>query len=305
MRILLFGANGQVGHELRRALTPLGNLVCATRSGLLGDGAPCEVADFDHPATLPALVDRIAPDVVVNAAAYTAVDKAEAERDAAFRANAEAPHALARACAERDALLVHYSTDYVFDGSGTRPYREDDPTSPLGIYGASKLAGEQAVQGSGARHLIFRTAWVYATHGRNFMLTMLRLAKERDELRVVADQIGTPTPAALIADTTAAILAQPFRGSGLWHLTASGQTSWHGFASAIVAEAEARSLIARLPTVVPIDTRDYPTPARRPAYSCLDPGALTADFDMRLPTWQAGLSAVLDGIAPPRATGTA
>ena len=293
MKVLLLGANGQVGHELRRALGPLGGVVCATRGGVLADGTRCEAADFDDPASLPALVARIAPDVVVNAAAYTAVDRAETERDAAFRANAEAPGELARACAERDALLVHYSTDYVFDGSGTRPYREDDPTAPLGVYGASKLAGEQAVQGSGARHAILRTAWVYAAHGKNFMLTMLRLAKERDELRVVADQVGTPTSAALIADTTASLLSQPFRDSGLWHLTARGHTSWHGFATAIMDEASARGLLDRAPRVVPIATAEYPTPARRPAYSCLDTTRLSQDFVIDLPDWRDGLAAIL------------
>ncbi|MCA0395507.1 MAG: dTDP-4-dehydrorhamnose reductase [Proteobacteria bacterium] len=293
MKFLLLGANGQVGHELRRSLAGIGELVCTTRSGALGDGHACEVADFDQPQSLPALVDRIAPDVVVNAAAYTAVDGAEMERDAAFRANAEAPGELARACAQRNALLVHYSTDYVFDGTGTRPYREDDPTAPLGVYGASKLAGELAIRDSGARHMIFRTAWVYATHGRNFMLTMLRLAKERDELRVVADQVGTPTPAALIADVTAQVLAQPFRKSGTWHLTATGQTSWHGFAEAIVARACALGRIERLPAVRPISTDDYPTPARRPAYSCLDTSRLQADFGVALPGWPAALEDTL------------
>lgn len=293
MKLLLLGANGQVGHELRRALAPLGEVVCTTRSGALADGRPCEVADLDRPETLAALVARIAPDVVVNAAAYTAVDAAETDRDAAFRANAEAPAALAAACAQSGALLVHYSTDYVFDGNATRPYREDDPTAPMGVYGASKLAGEEAVRASGARHLVFRTAWVYASHGRNFMRTMLRLAAEREELRVVADQVGTPTPAALIADVTAQVLARPFAGSGLWHLAATGGTSWHGFASAIVALAHARGLIARAPRVVPIATADYPTPARRPAWSRLDCGRLERDFGIALPGWQEALDAVL------------
>ncbi len=293
MKFLLLGANGQVGHELRRSLAGIGELVCTTRSGALGDGHACEVADFDQPHSLPALVDRIAPDVVVNAAAYTAVDRAEMERDAAFRANAEAPGELARACAQRNALLVHYSTDYVFDGTGTRPYREDDPTAPLGIYGASKLAGELAIRDSGARHMIFRTAWVYATHGRNFMLTMLRLAKERDELRVVADQVGTPTSAALIANVTADVLSQPIKGSGLWHLTARGKTSWHGFASAIMKQAQVAGLIGRVPRVVPIDTWEYPTPARRPAYSCLDTACLSRDFGVTLPDWKEGVADVL------------
>lgn len=294
MRILLFGANGQVGHELRRSLEPLGEVVATTRSGVLDNGMQCEVADFDVPDALPALIERIAPDVVVNAAAYTAVDRAESDREAAFRANAEAPQRIAEACAARDALLVHYSTDYVFDGSGTRPYREDDATAPLGVYGESKLAGEHAVTASGARHLIFRTAWVYAAHGKNFMRTMLRLAAERDELRVVADQIGTPTPAALIADVTAMALARPFARSGLWHLTATGETTWHGFTEAIVAAAHARGLIAAAPRVVPIATADYPTPAKRPGYSRLDTTRIESDLAPDLPEWDEGLSRTLD-----------
>lgn len=294
MRILLFGANGQVGHELRRSLESLGEIVATTRSGVLDDGARCEIADFDAPDALPTLIDRIAPDVVVNAAAYTAVDRAESDRDAAFRANAEAPQRIAEACAARDALLVHYSTDYVFDGTGNRPYREDDPTCSLGVYGESKLAGELAIRASGARHMIFRTAWVYASHGKNFMRTMLRLAAERDELRVVADQVGTPTPAALIADVTAAVLARPYDRSGVWHLTASGETTWHGFAEAIVAAAHARGQIARLPRVVPIATADYPTPAKRPAYSRLDISRIEADFAIILPDWRTGLDMILD-----------
>ena len=292
MRMLLLGANGQVGHELRRALAPLGEVVCTARGGRLEGGA-CEVADFDKPDTLAGLVYRIAPDVVVNAAAYTAVDRAESERDAAFRANAQAPAALAAACAQRDVLLVHYSTDYVFDGTGTRPYREDDPVAPLGVYGESKLAGERAILASGARHMIFRTAWVYADRGSNFMLTMLRLARERDELRVVADQFGTPTPAALIADTTAAILDRPFTASGLWHLTAGDGTSWHGFAEAIVERAHALGRIERQPRILPIATADYPTPARRPAYSRLDCSRLERDWGISLPGWQTALAAVL------------
>jgi dTDP-4-dehydrorhamnose reductase len=263
---------------------------------MLEDGTACERADFDAPDALPALVARIAPDVVVNAAAHTAVDRAENEAEVAFRANARAPQALAAACAEHDALLLHYSTDYVFDGRGTRPYREDDATAPLGVYGASKRAGEQAVRDSGARHLIFRTAWVYAAHGSNFLRTMLRLAGERDELRVVADQVGAPTPAALIADVTARVLAQAPSRSGTWHLTATGATSWHGFAEAIVAGAHARGLLARMPRVLPIATADYPTPAARPAYSVLDCSALQRDFGVELPDWRTGLATVLDAL---------
>ncbi len=294
MRILLLGANGQVGHELRRSLAPLGEVVCTTRNGTLSDGSPCEAVDFDAPDSLPALVERIGPDIVVNAAAYTAVDKAESEPEAAFRANARAPGEIARACAHRDALLVHYSTDYVFDGTETRPYREDDPVAPLGVYGESKLAGEQAIRNSGTRHLIFRTAWVYADHGKNFLLTMLRLARERDALRVVADQVGTPTPALLIADVTAEALKRPFNGSGLWHLTASGQTSWHGFAQAIVDKAFVDGLIPKKPDVHPIATEDYPTPARRPAYSCLDNRRLEQDFRIGLPDWQNAMERVFE-----------
>ena len=296
MKLLLFGANGQVGHELRRSLPALGEVIVTTRSGQCEDGTRCEVADFDMPDALPALIARIAPDIVVNAAAYTAVDRAESDRNAAFRANAEAPQRIAEACAAQDALLVHYSTDYVFDGTGTRPYREDDATSPLGVYGESKLAGEDAIRASGVRHMIFRTAWVYASHGKNFMRTMLRLAAERDELRVVADQVGTPTPAALIADVTASLLARPFQRSGVWHLTAAGQTTWHGFADAIVAAAHARGSIARAPRVVPIATSDYPTPAKRPAYSCLDISRIQSDFDTQLPNWHEGLSGVLRSV---------
>ena len=297
MRILLLGANGQVGTELRRSLAPHGEVVATTRSGSLADGARCEVADFDVPHALPALIERIAPDLVVNAAAWTAVDRAESEPAPAFRANAEAPAALASACARRGAALVHYSTDYVFDGRAARPYRVDDATAPLGVYGASKLAGEEAIRASGVRHMIFRTAWVYAAHGGNFLRTMLRLAAERDELRVVADQIGTPTPAGLIADVTAQVLRAAPARSGTWHLTASGQTSWHGFAAAIVQGAHARGLLARVPRVVPIATADYPTPAARPAWSVLDTSRLQRDFGIRLPAWQDALGGVLDRMA--------
>ena len=297
MKILLLGGNGQVGSELCRSLAPLGEVVATTRSGMLEDGARCEQADFDAPGSLPGLIERIAPDIVVNAAAHTAVDRAESEPDVAFRANAQAPQAIAEACARGGIRLVHYSTDYVFDGRATRPYREDDPTAPASVYGASKLAGEEAIRASGASHLILRTAWVYAAHGRNFLRTMLRLADERDELRVVADQSGTPTSAALIAGVTAQVLAQPVVRSGTWHLTATGATSWHGFAEAIMQGARARGLIARMPRVSPIATADYPTPAARPAYSVLDCSALQRDFGIALPTWQDGLSRTLDELA--------
>ena len=293
MTVLLFGGNGQVGHELRRSLRALGDVVVTTRSGQLPEGARCEVADFDRPDSLAALVERVAPAIVVNAAAYTAVDKAEDDVDAAFRTNAEAPGVLARACALRDIPFVHYSTDYVFDGQGSRPYREDDPTAPLGVYGASKLAGEDAIRAAGGRHLILRTAWVYGQHGHNFMKTMLRLGAERDELRVVADQVGTPTPAALIADVTTELLGLRDAPSGTFHLTPRGETSWHGFAEAILEEALARGLIPRAPKVIPIATSDYPTRARRPGYSRLDIGRLEQVLGRALPEWRTGLRQVL------------
>lgn len=296
-RILLLGADGQLGTELRRSLAAQGELVAATLSGTL-DGVACETADFSLPDTLPALLGRVAPDIVVNAAAYTAVDRAEQEVELVFRINAEAPDVLAAACASRGAMFVHYSTDYVFDGQGTRPYREDDTTSPLGVYGASKLAGEIAVLSSGARHMVFRTAWVYAAHSHNFLRTMLRAGAQRDTLRVVADQVGTPTPAALLADVTAeALRVDAAAPSGLWHLTPTGQASWHGFAEAIFDGAVARGLIARAPKVEAITTADYPTPAARPAYSVLDCGALQRDFGIVLPDWREGLSATLDELA--------
>lgn len=289
MKILLLGGNGQVGRELRRSLLALGNVVVATRDG---EGADA-VAELDQPQSLAALISTTAPDIVVNAAAYTAVDKAETDVDAAFRVNAEAPAAIAAACKAAGALLVHYSTDYVFDGQGTRPYLEDDATAPLGVYGASKLAGEQAIRESGARHAILRTAWVYASHGKNFLLTMLRLAGDRDELRVVADQFGAPTSAAWIADATTAVLRHGIAESGTWHLTSRGETTWHEFATAIMDEAHEIGLLQRKPLVVPITTAEYPTPAHRPAYSVLDTRRLQQDFGIVPPDWRDGLTRTL------------
>ncbi|KFL36620.1 dTDP-4-dehydrorhamnose reductase [Arenimonas donghaensis] len=297
MRLLLLGANGQVGHELREALAPLGDVVCATRSGQLPDGGRAEAADLAEPGRLPALVERVAPDLVVNAAAYTAVDRAESERELAFRVNAEAPGVLARACAAAGIGLVHFSTDYVFDGSQSRPWREDDPTGPLGVYGESKLAGEQAIRDSGAAHKIFRLCWVYGPRGHNFLLTMLRLAKEREHLRVVDDQRGTPTSARRIAKGVAGALRVMPGSSGTWHLAAEGECSWHGFASEIFSRAVARGLLAKAPTVEPITTAGFPTPARRPAYSRLDTTAFTRDTGLHLGDWREGLDEALDALA--------
>lgn len=298
MTVLVFGGNGQVGQELLRALAPLGRVVATTRSGKLADGSDCEIADFDAPQSLPALLGRLQPSVVINAAAYTAVDKAEQEPEAAFRANAQAPAVIAQWCAAHGVPMVHYSTDYVFNGQSTAPYVEDEAAAPLGVYGRSKRDGEIAVRDAGGRHLIFRTAWVYASHGGNFLRTMLRVGAERDELRVVADQVGTPTPAALIADVTAQVLQHPGQLSGTWHLTASGQTSWHGFAEAIFAEAVAAGVLAKAPVVQAIASAEYPTPAKRPAWSVLDNRKLQQDFGIILPTWQEGLHRVMAEIAP-------
>ena len=297
MKVLLLGGDGQLGHRLLSTLAPLGEVVPTTLTGTLLDGSACERLDLTEIDAIAPLIARIAPDIVVNATAHTAVDKAESEPDLAHRINADAPAHIADACAAHDALMVHYSTDYVFDGQGTAPYREDHPTAPLGVYGQSKRAGEEAVERSGARHMIFRTAWVYDVHGHNFLRTMLRVGAERDELRVVDDQIGTPTPAWLLAETTATILRRPVQRTGLWHLTATGRTSWHGFATAIFEGAHARGLIAKVPRVVAIPSSEYPTPAARPGFSVLDTTALQRDFGIALPDWRDALSQTLERMA--------
>ena len=306
MKILLLGAGGQVGFELMRALGPLGALLPATRDGTLPGGARCRVADLGAAApVLRALLDDAAPDLIVNAAAYTAVDRAEDEPALARRINAEAVDTLGRWAATRGVPVIHYSTDYVFDGSGQRAWREDDAAAPLGVYGASKLAGEQALYASGAPHLILRTAWVYAARGRNFLRAMLRLAAERDTLRVVSDQFGTPTPARLIANATAAIVARSApRGTfgsdvpwGTYHLTAAGHTSWHGFATALLTSAQRAGLIAKSPRVEAIASADYPTRARRPAWSVLDCARVQQTFALRLPEWDVALNAVIGELA--------
>lgn len=299
MRFLVIGANGQVGHALLAALAPLGDVVASTRSGQLPDGRACLAADVADTGSLAGLVHRAAADVVVNASAYTAVDRAEDEPDLAQRINADAPRALAAACAASGVPLVHFSTDYVFDGSGSRPYREDDATAPLGVYGASKWAGEQAVRDSGAAHKIFRLCWVHGPRGSNFLLTMLRLGRERDHLRVVADQVGAPTSALRIAAGVArALVAQPVL-SGTWHLSAEGETSWHGFATAIFQGAVERGLLARAPSVEAITSAEYPTRARRPAYSRLDTGRFQRDFGFHIGDWREGMAEVLDALAGP------
>jgi len=299
MRILVLGAGGQLGHELRRALAPLGELAVATRDGALGDGSQGLAADLADAASLARALDRAQADLVVNAAAYTAVDRAEDEPALADRINGRAPGEIGDWAAAHGARVIHYSTDYVFDGRATRPYREDDATAPLGVYGDSKLGGERALAASGARHLVLRTAWVYAARGHNFLRTMLRLARERDELRVVADQVGAPTPAHWLADATARIASRwSARGEdGVYHLAAAGQCSWHGFAEAIVDGAARSGLLERAPRVVAIATADFPTRARRPAYSVLDGGRVERAFGIERPDWRAGLDEVLAQLA--------
>jgi len=299
MKILLLGKNGQVGWELQRALAPLGELVALDRQG--GQDLCGDLADLD---ALAATVRSLAPQVIVNAAAYTAVDKAESEPESALRINGEAPGVLAREAERLGAWLVHYSTDYVFDGSGEQPWREDAPTGPLSVYGRSKLAGEQAIAASGAKALVLRTSWVYAARGGNFARTMLRLAGERDALRVIDDQVGAPTGAELIADVTAHLLRQVHTAAdastlaGVYHLTSAGETSWCDYARFVLQQAQARgvSLKAGPTQVEAIPTSAYPTPARRPLNSRLDTRKLRETFGLHLPHWQSGVARMLSEI---------
>ena len=291
MKILLLGKNGQVGWELQRALAPLGAMVALDRAG--ADGLRGDLEDLDG---LARTVRKLAPDVIVNAAAYTAVDKAETDVARAQCINAEAPGVLAAAAAEVGALLVHYSTDYVFDGSGDKPWREDSPTGPLSVYGRTKLAGEDAIRASGCRHLIFRTSWVHAARGGNFARTMLRLVAERERLTVIADQIGAPTGADLIGDVSAhairASLAAPAL-CGTYHLVADGETSWHGYARFVIETARELGVALKVEEIAPIATRDYPTAAARPLNSRLDTQRLRSAFGLHLPDWRDGVARML------------
>ncbi|MGA2251423.1 dTDP-4-dehydrorhamnose reductase [Terracidiphilus sp.] len=291
-RILLLGANGQLGHELAASFAGAGELVAQDRSA----------TDLTSEEQLRAAIRTTDPDLILNAAAYTAVDRAESEPELAYAINAHAPRILAEEAAHRNILLVHYSTDYVFDGSNAGPWSEEDAPHPLNVYGASKLAGEEAIRQAGGKHLIFRTSWVYAPHGRNFLLTMLRLGQERDRLSIVNDQIGSPTTAKALAQATRSIvdgiLASQFgaadQWSGLYHMSCAGQTSWHGFAEAIFARAEELALLQRAkPQVLPIPSSEYPTPAQRPHNSVLSNRKLQQAFEVRLPDWQSALQATL------------
>ena len=287
-KILLFGKIGQVGWELRRTLAPMSQLVCVDYPEV----------DFTQPDSIRTWIRETAPDIVVNAAAYTAVDKAESETALALKINSEAPGVMAAEAKRLGALLVHYSTDYVFDGAKTTPYVETDALNPLSAYGHTKLAGDQAIQATGCAHLIFRLCWVYGARGNNFLLTMQRLAREREKLRVVRDQNGCPTWSRMIAETTALALRQVDTRekaralSGIYHLCASGQTSWHGFASAIVDLLPAEEKKCR--EVEAITAAEYPTPAKRPAYSVMSTAKLERVFGLRLPDWHDSLRLVLE-----------
>lgn len=299
MKILLLGKDGQVGWELQRSLAPLGSVTALGRAD----------ADFHNPERLRAVLSDSDADVIVNAAAYTKVDKAEADHERARRINAEAVAILAAAARARNALLVHYSTDYVYDGRKSGAYLESDATHPLSVYGRTKLAGDEAIAASGCRHFIFRTSWVYAARGANFLRTILRLAAEREELRIVADQFGAPTSAELIADVTALAIyraksdrvgSEP--ASGVYHLVADGETTWHGFAREIVVGATALGIPLRTAEnrIVPIAAEDYPLPAVRPMNSRLSTQRLTDAFGIALPDWRMHLRRALIEISENR-----
>jgi len=289
MRILITGGAGQLGWELRRALAIFGEVVAPTR----------DLLDLASADSIAAAVRGVRPGLIVNAAAYTAVDKAESESGLAMKINGEAPRILADEAASQGAALIHYSTDYVFDGRKAEPYREGDEAAPVNVYGRTKLAGEQGVMAATSPYFIFRTSWVYGSRGRNFLLTMLRLGRERKELKVVDDQFGAPTSARLIAEATAGAVAKNFsRGrlntdafretGGLYHLTAAGRTTWYGFAQAILEGKEGMAKVS------PIPTSDYPTPARRPRNSVLDNGKFEKQFGFSLPDWEVGLRLCLE-----------
>lgn len=304
MKILVLGANGQLGRELITALAPLGDLLVATRDGRPVNGHPALSVDLDLPVRLREVVRETAPDVLVNAAAYTAVDKAEEEPETAHRINAVAPGVLGEEMADRGGLLVHYSTDYVFSGESNRPWRETDPTVPINIYGHSKLGGEEAIRLSGCSHLILRSSWIYEARGHNFLRTMLRVGAERDRLDIVEDQTGAPTRARDIAGATGRILAglaepggspaEALNGrGGTYHLANAGQTTWFGYARELFAGAVELGLLERAPELHPTTSGAFGAPARRPAYSVLDSARIRETFGIELPPWQDSVASCL------------
>jgi dTDP-4-dehydrorhamnose reductase len=300
MCIVLLGAQGQVGWELRRALAPLGPVIALDRHGLRYQGASL-CGDLSQPDALRAALQQLRPRVIVNAAAYTAVDKAESEPELAHVVNAQAPGVLAEVAAASAALLVHYSTDYVFDGSGDQARPEEAETGPLSVYGCTKLEGEELIRQSGCQHLIFRTSWVHAARGGNFARTMLRLAREREQLKVIDDQIGAPTGADLIADVSAHAIRALGRDSalsGTYHLVAAGEVSWHGYARHVIEWARSRGHDIRVAgdQILPIPTQAYPTPARRPLNSRLATWKLQQRLGLTLPDWRQGVDRMLSEV---------
>lgn len=292
MNILLLGKNGQVGWELQRSLAPLGEVIAVDFDSTDFCG------DFTNPAVLAETVRQVKPTIIVNAAAHTAVDKAESEPELARTINATAPGIIAQEAQRLNAWMVHYSTDYVFDGSGEKAWTESDQPAPLSVYGQTKWEGEQLVAANCSKHLIFRTSWVYAARGGNFAKTMLRLAKERDSLNVIDDQIGAPTGADLLADITALALRQVQTQpdlAGLYHLVASGHTTWHGYASLVIEQARQAGIVIKTPSnaIHKIATEAYPTPARRPINSKLGTSKLQTAFQVHLPSWQQGVTRML------------
>ena len=292
MKILLFGKNGQLGWELQRSLAPMGELLALERSSTSHCG------DLSNLEGLAQTVRQFRPDVVVNAAAYTAVDKAESDSQTAFLVNELAPEALSSVCAATGAYLIHFSTDYVFDGSGQKPWLETDAAGPVNVYGHSKLAGEKGIAEQGAKHVIFRTSWVYGTEGGNFAKTMLRLAQERERMTVINDQFGAPTGAALLADVTALALQAPRPLAGIYHMAAAGETTWYAYAKYVLAKAKQLkpSLNYAVRDFVAVPTSDFPTPAARPLNSRLNCSRLEQALQLKLPPWQAGVDAMLTKI---------
>lgn len=294
MKILLTGTDGQVGYELWRTLQHLGEVIPTTRHGIEIEGMPTVALDLSNAADIESKVNAIGPDLICNAAAYTAVDNAESEKETAFLINAIAPEIFAKYAVITDAKLIHYSTDYVFSGFSSAPWTEDDTPNPQGVYGESKLVGEQAIVDSGCQHMIFRTAWVFSDRGDNFVKTMLRLSIIKDELNVVDDQIGNPTLASAIAMATTLTLNNPV--DGLYHMTSSGKTSWCGFARRIFTQAHKLGLIEQVPTVNAINTNQYPTAAKRPSYSVMGCNKLKDTFNIQMPSWQTSLQLCMQNI---------
>ena len=294
MKILLTGADGQVGFELWRTLQHLGEVIPTTRNGREVNGMPTLSLDLTNSADIEKKINAIQPDLICNAAAYTAVDNAEKEQDLAYAINAEAPAIFAKYAVISDTRLIHYSTDYVFSGDASKPWKEDDFCDPASIYGKTKLQAEQNIIDSGCQHMIFRTSWVFSDRGQNFVKSMLRLALEKDELNIVDDQVGSPTTASSLAMATAMTLINPV--DGLYHMTSSGKTSWCGFARRIFSQAHKLEIIPRVPIVNAITTDQYPTPANRPKYSVLDCSKLKNTFDINMPNWQSALQLCMQNI---------